>query len=54
LKGWRLRLVDGTMMGKRRSGGWLNLRTEVERVMEEEEEEVIMEVARIGRVVEMG
>jgi hypothetical protein len=53
LRVWRLRLEDGMMMEKRRSGGWLNLHTEVERDTEEEEE-VIMAVAWIGRVVEMG
>jgi hypothetical protein len=41
------------MMGKRRLGDWLNLHTEVEKGMVEEEED-IMEVGRIGRVVEMG
>jgi hypothetical protein len=53
LREWKLKLEDVMKMGKKRLGGWLNLRTGVEKGMQVVEVG-IMEVERIGRVEEMG
>jgi hypothetical protein len=53
LRGLRLKPVDGMKMGKKPLGGWLNLRTGVEKGMEVVEVGITV-VERIGRVVGMG